>query len=150
MKFIAYIYGDYSQGIGCSALIILSEDKKEILYEWTKARKSTGDKVLEQEMGAAIRAVMSVPNGSFLEIVSGNDYAVRVLSGEKEPDALVKKFLEEKEKKHIVSTIIWKEKDDYATMVTKLCTRGVLSFRNGSPAVLETKNRCYDYSENLY
>lgn len=162
MKFIAYTDGAYNVNtrIGASAVVILNEDKTKILYQWAKARRctQTDEKMQfapEQELGAVIRAIMSVPDHSYIKIYSDSMYAVKVLSGQWEAHVnqeLIARYMEEKEKRHIVSTMIWVKGhngDTYNELADELCANISSEFWNGGKNVFETKNLCYDDSENL-
>lgn len=151
MKFIAYTDGSYDMNdlIGSSAVVILNA-KHEVIYTWAKARKCKYNpeklqRTNEQELGAIIRAIMSVPDGSFVEIYSDSQYAVNVLSGMWDAKAnldLIEIYMKEKERRHIISTLIWVKGhngDKYNEMADELCAKVADSFRNGESAIIETK-----------
>ena len=87
-NYVAYTDGgfDMQTCVGASSVVLLDDEEREILYQHVTARKCEYDpqkkqRMNEQEIGAIIRACMSVPDGSFLKIVSDSQYAVNVLSG---------------------------------------------------------------------
>lgn len=117
MKLIAYTDGSYDMQshYGASAIVILDENEHRKLYEWAKARKvePTPEKqqfCQEQELGACIRAVMSVPNGCYLTIKTDSQYCCKVLGGDWEPRSnllLIDRFFEETKKRHIRVSFSW-------------------------------------------
>lgn len=153
-KFVAYTDGSYDMEThyGASAVIILTADEATVLFKRGAARLITSaDKAQfsqEQELGACIRAVKSVPVGSELTIKTDSQYCCKVLSGEWEAHAnlgLIDLYHEERRKRHIRVNFVkvrghsgnkWNEAAD------ELCTRAATSLRNGGPAVLQTENKC--------
>ena len=155
MKYIAYTDGFYDMNdlVGASAVVILDQDQEKILYQWAKARKckynpEKKQRVNEQEMGAAIRAVMSVPKGSRLVIYSDSQYVVNVLGGMWEAKSnldLIERYFSEIQERKVSCTLIWVKGhngDKYNEMADELCNRIANDFRNGKPAIYETKNNC--------
>ena len=160
MKFIAYTDGgfDMTDQVGASAVVILNADKTKILYQWAKARKCALDpekkqRNNEQEIGAVIHAVMSVPDGSFLEIYCDNQYVVNVLSGMWDAHAnkeLIERYFMEKTQRKISATMIWvrgHNGDKFNEMADGLCTTAANNLRNGKGRIIESKNLCYERSE---
>lgn len=81
--FVAYTDGGYviPENIGASACVILNGGS--VYYRWSKAcRNQTNNR---QELGAMIHAVLSVPEGSSLLIVSDSQYCIGVLNGSNTP-----------------------------------------------------------------
>lgn len=153
-KYIAYTDGSYDMEThyGASAVIILDENEETILYQRGAARFVTSEGKAqfsqEQELGACIRAVRSVPEGSELVIKTDSQYCCKVLSGEWEAHAnlgLIDTYHADRKQRHIRVHFVkvkghsgnrWNE------MADELCRMAVNSLIKGGPAVLQTANNC--------
>ena len=155
-KFIAYTDGffDMATQIGASAVIILDSTKENILFRRCAARKVEYDPTKkqrnnEQELGAIIRAVMSVPNGSEMDIYSDSLYAVNVLSGKWGASAnldLIERYGTEVEQRCLKVNLYWVKGhngDTYNEMSDALCNKAAESLRNGGPAIFKSENKCF-------
>ena len=153
-RFVAYTDGSYDMEThyGASAVIILTADESQVLFQRGAARyiRSEGKSQFsqEQELGACIRAVMSVPDGSELTIKTDSQYCVKVLGGEWEAHAnlgLIDRYHEERRKRHIRVGFV-KVKghsgNKWNDLADALCTQAAHSLIGGGPAVLQTDNRC--------
>lgn len=115
-EFVAYTDGAYDMDtlIGASAVVIMNKEESKVLYERTAARHCTPTEEKqqfsqEQEIGACIRAVMSVPDGSYLTIKTDSQYCVKVLGGEWTAHTnldLINRYKEEVRKHNIRVTFI--------------------------------------------
>lgn len=115
-EFVAYTDGAYDMDtlIGASAVVIMNKEESKVLYERCAARHCTPTEEKqqfsqEQEIGACIRAVMSVPDGSYLTIKTDSQYCVKVLGGEWTAHAnldLINRYKEEVRKHDIRVTFI--------------------------------------------
>ena len=163
MTFKVYTDGgwDMQTCIGASAIIILKGE--EILYKWVKGRICRPDpeqkqKVNEQELGAIIKAVMSVPKGSHLDIYSDSQYAVNVLTGATQAYAnqdLIERFVEEKQKNHVTTNIMWVKAhngDVYNEVADTMCKEMMEEVKgHGRSIVRETENKCLvQYEEEIF
>lgn len=162
-RFIAYTDGffDMTSQVGSSACVILSTDGVK-LYEQAKARRCEYDPAKkqrnnEQELGAIIRAVMSVPNGCELHIYSDSQYAVNVLSGNWNASAnlgLIDRYNEEVKRRHLRVQLFWVKGHDngkckWNEYADELCNRVVASFMSGGPAILHSsQNLCIEPCES--
>lgn len=154
-EFVAYTDGSYDMDshYGASAVVILNKEETQVLFHRSAARlcQPTAEKKQfsqEQELGACIRALTRVPNGSILTIKTDSQYCCKVLSGEWNANTnlgLIDRFHEEKRKRRLRVTFIkvkghngnrWNELAD------ELCTKAATSLRNGGPAVFESENLC--------
>jgi len=89
-EYVIYTDGAYDMNThyGASAIVILDKEEKNVLYERSAARfiePEEGGKQQysqEQEIGACIRAIATVPEGSWVTIKSDSQYAVKVLGRE--------------------------------------------------------------------
>ncbi|MBR5414147.1 MAG: hypothetical protein IK114_14135 [Fibrobacter sp.] len=142
--------------VGSSALVILDEKQERILFERAAARKCVYDpekkqRNNEQELGAIIRTLMSVPEGSQLLIHSDSQYAVKVLSGDWEAKAnlgLVDRFHQEKRKRRLRVELRWVRGHNGNPMnerADQLCAMAANSVRKGGPAVFQSeRNLCFE------
>lgn len=152
-EFVAYTDGSYDMDshYGASAVVILDKAEQKLLYKRASARLVTPTEEKqqfsqEQELGACIRAVMSLPNGSWVTIKTDSQYCAKVLGKEWEAHTnllLVDRFFEETRKRRIKATFIkvrghsgnmW---NDFADA---LCLEAVESLRNGGPKVIQSQN----------
>lgn len=150
---------DVDSQIGVSAIIIADKGKEK--YTWAKGRQCTlnpekKQRNDEQALGAAIKAIMSVPKGSALDIYSNNQYLVRVLSGEWEAKSnlnLIQKFVDERQERHIVTNLMWAQDFGFKDDLQKLCYEVTEMVReSGRSEVVESKNKCIeeDTDEKLF
>ncbi len=111
-EYVIYTDGSYDLKTfyGASAVVVLDKDEKNVLYERAYARyvkPEEGQKQQysqEQELGACIRAVMVVPEGSDIIIKTDSQYCKKVLGREYEAHAnleLVNRFFDEVEKRKV-------------------------------------------------
>ena len=158
-RFIAYTdgYFDMNSQVGSSACVILSADGVK-LYEHAKARRCEYDpekkqRNNEQELGAIIRAVMSVPDGCELYIYSDSQYAVNVLSGTWNASAnlgLIDRYNEEVKKRHLRVQLFWVKghangKHPWNEYADELCGRVANIFSSGGGNILRSsKNLCLE------
>ena len=158
-KFSIYTDGSYdmSDRVGASACVILNKDESEILFVHATARKcdynpEKKQRTNEQEIGAIIRAIMSVPNGSEILIHSDSQYAVKVLSGENNAYTnldLIERYRKEvNERNHRVS-FKWVRGHDgnrYNEMADALCTKAANDLRKdgGKLKTRESINKCFE------
>lgn len=157
MKYIIYIKGQFSTDtqIGASSIVVMDKELTQTLYSWAKGRKCKYDpenknRAYEQEVGCVVKAVMSVPKGSTIELHSNNQTAVKVLKGEWEAKSytdIINRFIEEKEKNHVDVDFRWDKKspdDALFDMANKLCEEVAYEVRNsGKSEVIETENLCF-------
>ena len=159
MKYIAYTDGYFGMGdrVGASACIVLSDDMSRILHRWAKARrcKPSEKKQLnnEQELGAFVHAVQSVPDGSELLIRSDSMYCVKVLGGvwkAKTNEEIIKVYTDTVRRKKLSVKTEWvrgHNGDTYNEAADGLCDwladylrksgKNVLSWKEGD--IAETK-----------
>jgi len=153
-KFVAYTDGSYDMDThyGASSVVILDASETTPLFQRAAARyiqsESKAQFSQEQELGACIRAVRSVPVGSELTIKTDSQYCVKVLGGEWEAHAnlgLIDTYNADKRQRHIRVNFVkvkghsgnkWNELAD------ELCRQAVNSLIGGGPAVLQTENLC--------
>lgn len=158
--FTAYTDGgfDMNSCIGASAVVILTPDLKERLYEHVTARKCEYDptkkqRTNEQELGAMIRAVMSVPNGSEILIISDSQYAVKVLSKENNASAnldLIARFDKEVSERCLKVKFKWvrgHNGDLWNERADQLCqtAMSIIAKTNEKKKTWKTYNKCYEY-----
>jgi len=155
IEFVAYTDGSYDMEnhYGASAVVILDKRETIILYQRCAARLCTPTPEKqqfsqEQELGACIRAVRSVPVGSRLTIKTDSQYCCKVLSGEWNASAnlgLIDLFHEDKRKRRVRVDFIkvkghsgnrWNELAD------SLCQKAVENKQQGGSGLLESENLC--------
>lgn len=140
--------------IGASAVVILDSTGDKI-YERAKARRVEYDpdkkqRSSEQELGAAIMAVMSVPDGCELFIHSDSQYVVKVLSGAWRANTnlgLIDRYQEEVRKRHLRVQFFWVRGhagDPWNEYADRLCVNMTAAFRSTGVRVKETKYKDYD------
>ena len=140
--------------IGASAVVILDSTGDKI-YERAKARRVEYDpdkkqRSPEQELGAAIMAVMNVPDGCELFIHSDSQYVVKVLSGAWRANTnlgLIDRYQEEVRKRHIRVQFFWVRGhagDPWNEYADRLCVNMSAAFRSTGVRVKETKYKDYD------
>lgn len=156
MRFVAFIKGQFnsSELIGASSVVLWDKDKTEVLYQWAKGRKCNQEKKnrsYEQELGSVIKAVMSVPKGSSIELYSNQQILVRCLKGEYEPSSyleLFEKFVQEKEHRHVDVDFRWVKgdpDDPDRQLADSLCLQvSNLVRESGKSEIIETENHCFD------
>lgn len=155
-RYTAYTDGsfDMDSQIGASAVVILDSTGDKI-YERAKARRVEYDpdkkqRSPEQELGAAIMAVMSVPDGCELFIHSDSQYVVRVLSGAWRANTnlgLIDRYQEEVRKRHLRVQFFWVRGhagDPWNEYADRLCVNMTAAFRSTGVRVKETKYKDYD------
>ena len=153
-KYIAYTDGffDMNTQVGSSACVILDKYASHALYEKAKARQCTlnpekKQRNNEQELGAIIMAVRSVPNGSELRIFSDSQYAVNVLSGNWEAKAnldLIERYHLEVRQRALKVEIFWVRGHDtskWNNYADELCEKVVRQFMDGGPNIIENGNQ---------
>lgn len=155
-RYIAYMDGsfDMDSQIGASAVVILDSTGDKI-YERAKARRVEYDpdkkqRSPEQELGAAIMAVMSAPDGCELFIHSDSQYVVKVLSGAWRANTnlgLIDRYQEEVRKRHLRVQFFWVRGhagDPWNEYADRLCVNMTAAFRSTGVRVKETKYKDYD------
>ena len=157
-KFVAYTDGsfDMSTQIGASAVLLMDADRKRVLFERSAARRVEFDPLKkqrnqEQELGAIIRAVMCVPNGSTLRAISDPPYCVKVLSREWNASAnlgLIDRFFYECKKRQVRVEFEWVRGHNGTKgneRADELCRIAADSLKKGGPAVFQSdKNLCFE------
>jgi len=157
-KFIAYTDGsfDMKTQIGASAVLLMDASRKRVLFERAAARRVEYDPLKkqrnqEQELGAIIRAVMCVPNGSTLHVISDSQYCVKVLSKEWNASAnlgLIDRFFYECKKRQVRVEFEWVRGHNGTKgneRADELCRIAADSLKSGGPAVLQSeKNLCFE------
>lgn len=106
---------DMNTNVGASAVVVLKKDADKPIFERARARKVTPEEgkkqyAPEQELGACIRAVMVVPEGSTVTINSDSQYAVNVLNknwNAKTNLGLIDRFFSEVRERHIKYRMNW-------------------------------------------
>ena len=148
---IAYTDGGYTiqKNTGASACVILSADRAVELYRWSKAlQNSTNNR---QELGAIIHVVLSVPEGSYVEIHSDSRYSIGVLSGSMKAKIntdLIEIYRRTIRERKVTVKFIWVRGHSGEAMneeVDNLCTEAVERFLAGGERIMVSENRCGDY-----
>lgn len=152
-EFVIYTDGSYDMDshYGASAIVILDKAEQKLLYKRASARlvHPTEEKQQfsqEQELGACIRAVMSVPIGSWITIKTDSQYCAKVLAGEWEAHSnllLVDRFFEEKRKRRLTVNFVkvrGHSGDMWNDFADALCLEATDSLRNGGSHIVQTRN----------
>lgn len=155
-EFVAYTDGSYDMEThyGASGVVVLDKSETQVLYQRAAARRCepTPEKkqfCQEQELGACIRALRCVPEGSRIIIKTDSQYCCKVLSGEWNAQTnlrLIDLFHEDKRKRHLrVDFVKVKGHSDnkWNELADGLCQNAVNSLRGGGSAILESANLCY-------
>lgn len=141
-------YFDMQDNIGASAVVVLGENDK-VLYERAAARRVVPEDgkqqySQEQELGACIRAVMCVPDGSRITIFSDSQYCVKVLGGEWEAHAnlgMIDRYFEEVRKRHQrveFRKVRGHSGDKWNERADEVCEIAANSLRGGGSAVWQS------------
>lgn len=153
--FVAYTDGGYSiqRNVGASACVVLSSNRKKILYKWSKAlRNSTNNR---QELGAIIHVVLSIPDGSRVKIYSDSQYSIGVLSGKMKPKTntdLVDYFRQFCAQRGVEVAFSWVQGhngDVWNEEVDQMCTTAMDALLMSGRKIIESRNTCDGHYKEL-